>query len=156
MRGISGRAFRSRQWPNWAGGGVSGRMEGAGCVLLGARRSRGPCGRTRRRESRTSGRRNGGLSVRRVSAAFGGWKAGLHGVAPFHHGSGVGIAVPHIRGAPGMANPRPLFLRPVEHHPDTEIVRNILKPVWHVGGAEQYVADTDVGHPVLYPVTALA
>src|ERR1700704_5880360 len=107
MRGIGGRSSDGPTGPTGGGGGgagagVSGRMDGAGCVCLRGGRSRGPCGRKRRRESRTSGRWVGGLSIRRVTRGVGAIADPL-ACAPFHHGSGVGIIVPdygHIISEP--------------------------------------------------------
>jgi hypothetical protein len=44
--------------------------------------------------------------------------------------------------------------RAVEDHPDGEVLRNSLEPMRNVGGAEPQVAGANLGHVILYPVTA--
>ncbi len=138
-------ASRTRRWPNWAGGGVSGRMEGAGCVCAERGRSRGPCGRKRRRGSRTSGRRIGGLSVRRVTR-----RSEAAAGPPRHCPVPPWFGGRHLRTHVGayyiwrthykvFASGRRLE-RAIEQHPDAKIVRDGLESMRHMRRTEQYVA----------------
>src|SRR5689334_2191848 len=45
-----------------------------------------------------------------------------------------------------------LLFRPVEHHPDAKICRDILEAVRHMRGSEKKVSWADRGYAVLHPV----